>query len=461
MSEYLEIGKFEMTVGKSGSGKTLCFMVPEILKTIKENKSFIVTDAKNEVLDYIGEELSSNHYEVVNLNLRDLSNSVSWNPLYMPFDAYKNNDIAKCYFLLNCMAQSLFNQGQDSKSDPYWILSARDLFIGLALALFEDATSVNQINMCSIYSMAMAAHDRVGSSNYLCEYIESKKNERNRAVSCAYGVVKAPSDTRLSILSVFHQKLRMLTMNDRNNTILCNDSIDLSEKLKRKTAFIIQYEDEIDESSFLANVYISQLINLLVHERAKGDRKYQEFSVFFEDFLLLGYFPELSHMIQACKSRKINLYFSLNDLSLMENVYGKNITQALLDNCDKLVWTSIKSREALKYLKMLCGEGFSAEKIGTQELLEIVDHSIVNVKDKEYAAPCERSERIMFATGVNYAEREIAIFSIKEYVDKYREMRLDEMLRRLPEPTGSFEDIIEMMDKRIEEIETQDKGDRK
>jgi len=454
------MGYFGMTVGCSGSGKTTSYIIPKILDAIHSNNSFVVTDAKNEILDYIGKDLLENHYHIINLNLRDFNSSVSWNPLSLPFEAYKKRDMDNCYYLLNSIAQSMFNQGNATESDPFWNISARDFFVGLAFALFEDATSPEQINLCSIYSMAMSIHDRFGgNSNYLNEYFSMKEDKQNYAVSCSYGTVKAPSETRSSIVSVFHQKIRMLTLNDRYNEILCNKSIDLTNLVKQKTAFIIQYEDEINESSFLANIFIGQLINLLINERAKGDKKYKEFFVFFEDFLLLSYFPDLSHMILSCKARKINLYFSVNNLALMSRIYGDEITNSLMDNCDELVFTSFKNRKSIDYIKMVLGEKYSICDIGPENSMIIEKQYKSNVVKKEYVSRKEFNKTSISIP--SYERKKIEIFSVKDVVNKKREQKMNEMYKGEFDSKASIDDIIRRIDKKIEELEAETEAEER
>ncbi len=449
---------YNAVIGSSGTGKTTSYIIPEIKNAIKDNKSFLVTDAKNEVMGYLGNMLKERGYKIVRFNLRDLSNSISWNPLSLPLSEYRENNLDNCYYLLNCIGEIIFNQGTETNNDPFWDISSRDLFIGLAFALFEDAKTDEQINLCSIYSMAMSIFDSLGPSNYLKEYIYLKQTKQSYAVACTYGTIMSPSDTRSSIMSVFQQKMRMLTMNERYNSILCTNGENLSDLLRQKTAFIVQYEDEFKESIYLSIIFINQILTLLANERAKGDKKCKEFCVFFEDFLLLKYYPNIMQMILSYKARNISMYFSVNSLSLMKKIYGEEITSALLDNCDNIIFTGHKNKESIDYINMYCGDDWLKNDITPNQSIVIHNHNQIEVINKHYAEAVKSTPTTF---SVNPSKRQaIQVFSIKEIVDRERDLKINEMLRRthanslINDPQDDpLKDVMDAINKKIEEIE--------
>ncbi len=451
-----DFGQFTTVLGSSGTGKTSCFLMPEVKSVIQKGQSFVLTDSKNEAFGFIGKDLKENGYNVVTINFRDNSRSDLWNPLWLPYDYFVNKDSEKCYHLLNEIAGLIFNQGKKVDTDPFWDISARDLFVGLSFALFEDAKSRKEINLLSVYMMAMTINERVGGvsgSTYLQKYLETKKDKVGYAFSCMYGTINSPSDTKSSIMAVFFQKMRSLIVNEKYSAILCNNTVDLVDALQKKTAFIIQYEDEIVESSFAAKVFVHQIINLLIEERTIGDKIHNCFHVFFEDFLLLNYYSNIDSLILGAKERGINLFFCINSISLLENVYGKNISNALLENSEHIVFTSFGSKEILEYINNWVEGEWRLHEISGEKALVLYNHSGKSIEVKKYLS---RTKYDISDFVVTHQKEKIEIFSIAEIVNAKVEEDCQIMLNHFQRKENSLDILIRDIDKRIEQLEREE-----
>lgn len=448
--------KYTTIIGSSGSGKTSGILVPEIRNTIREERSFLVTDSRNEILEYIGSELKENHYNVVVLNLRNRTQSDRWNPLIMPYEEYKNGNSDRAYSLLNDIANTIFYSESVKKDDPFWDISAGELFTGLAFGLFEDANSEEEINLRSVYNMEIVGNKKMGLTNFLSEYYESKENKFGFTASGLRGTVVAPNDTKSSILAVFNQKLRHLSMSDKYISILCDSTFNMDDCLNGKTAFILQFEDEKSVGAKIINVFVKQVYELLV-EKNTTERTIQHFDMFFEDFLSMDYLPYLDKLIMGAKNRNIALFFSINSFSLLKKMYGEYVSNALLENSDEIVLTDLYDVELLRYLKELrendqIPNDIFSERINLYEYIKITKDMGIKRNMMSHITPKCFEENFEFAS-----QKEIKCFDFEAFVMNLRGKKAEMEFDKNGMMPFDIDNLVAKIDKKIKELEEEEK----
>ncbi len=448
---------FHTIIGSSSTGKTEGIVVPQILNSISKSNSFIVTDPKNEILDYIGKDLTENHYKIICINLRNIQKSDTWNPLSLPLKYYNIKDYSKCYSLLYNIANIIFQQEKNNEDDPFWNLSARDLFVGLSFGLFEDKKSDDEVNLKSIYYMESIGSRRRGTKTLLDLYYDTKVDYFSFSNSCLRGIATAPNDTRNSIFSVFNQNLRAITMNEKFLPIICKSSFDIEECIKNKTAFILQYEDEAIGSSYIVNMFIQQIIELIINYNTVNNNRIF-FDVYLDDFLSLEKLPNIDTMIISTKKRGINTTLCVNSINLLEKYYGKNTAYAILDNSDLITLTSCCDVGIINYYKELFTENKFKDLINELYMLE--KHEFLTINDS-----LETKKRKFFRAqkkSINIATHNNDIdISLVPYFDLETHLNTVENTFWKPNITSSnnlktninVDDLIERIDKKIAELE--------
>ena len=113
--------------GRINSRKTYGVMFPLVEVLEENNESFLVLDSKEEYFKRFYNELREKGYETVVINLRNSLNSDGWNPLTYAYSLYSNNHIDEATRSIEKIAYILF----DGQGDPYWTISAKNLFLGL------------------------------------------------------------------------------------------------------------------------------------------------------------------------------------------------------------------------------------------------------------------------------------------------------------------------------------------
>ena len=402
-------------------------------------------------------DLKRKDYRIVIINLRDRKKSDRWNPLLTPYSEYKKGNYDRAYSLLRDIADVIFYTVADRKDDPYWDVSSRDLFIGLAFGLFEDAESVEEINLKSIYNMEISGGKKImGGTTLLSEYYEGKEDKFGYSVSGLRGTVSAPNETKSSILSVFNQKLRNVTLSDKYLPILCDNTFDLESCINNKTAFILEYEDEKNSNSYIINILIKQIYDMISEiSSLKFENGNMSFSMFLDDFLSMSYFPYLDKLLMGAKKRNVELCFSINSFSLLKQTYGEYLANALLENCDQLMLTDLSDIELLKYVNLLKEYGlisntFSLRSVKRNEYILIDKISGMKHQDMEFYEECKFDKVDIEREEI---DKEIRCFDFETYVMRQREERFHEKnISRM-----DIDDLISRIDKKIAELEQETK----
>lgn len=407
-----------VAIGPSGSGKTSGVFLPRISRIIEKGESFVTPDSKYELLTYMGKPLQENGYKIVVFNTRDVKNSMSWNPLIMPYRCYREGDINKATSLLLDLADDIFPQG----SDVFWENASKDLFTGLAMILFSETIDESQVNIKSLYRIGLEGFEKIGSKSYLQEYVSQQDDILGLISSNLYTAINAPPETRGGITSVFYQGLRNLTSYDKLINVLTNSNIDLNDCLKEKVAVFIAYEDENVVFSQIVNVILTQIYRFLVRFRTENNKQHKTFHIILDDFLLLPKIKKLDEMLLGCKNRCISLAFGINNLRLLDKKYGTESSELLLSNADIItLFTGLMSKDK----ELLCGLFPSVGEIN-----EIENGNMCIIQRNTPLSVCSipqwPNERYDFSSITHTNDMEISTFNLKQIVEK----RFNEKLKK-------------------------------
>ena len=96
MIEKIVNNKNILVSGEIASGKTRNVLFPVVDELINNKESMFIVDSKEEYVNNYYNKLKDNGYNVHLVDLRNIKNSESWNPLLYPYQLYKegNRDLA-------------------------------------------------------------------------------------------------------------------------------------------------------------------------------------------------------------------------------------------------------------------------------------------------------------------------------------------------------------------------------
>ena len=305
--------------GNISTGKTKNIGFPLMKKIIESNESFFVLDSKEEYLNKYYKLVNEKGYNVIIINLRDSNKSEGWNILDYPYSLYKDGNIDEA---LNCVEQigkELFYEGKNV--DPYWGNSAASLFSGFVFYLFQDARK-EEINLSSVYELLNSVDGNSGFNYYkLLEYIENK-GKNNIAYKCISSPIYAPKETRESINSVAKQKISDFVKRESLNILLSKTTFDIEDIINKKTAIFLIGKDEETSLNSIISVFINQLYSLLINNKREN-----RFNFILDNFDTLNNIYSLKDVMSSCIARNIKFIISTRSKENIEEQYGNYINK--------------------------------------------------------------------------------------------------------------------------------------
>ena len=379
LEQILNNGKNVIVSGNIRSGKTTNIMFPLVSEMINKKESLFFLDSKEEYLNTYYQELKNKNYNIIILNIRNLDNSESWNPLLYPYKLFKENNLDKAKEYLEKIGKTLFYE-ESTSSDPFWTNMASDFITGIILGLFADARE-DEINFISVNNMINEE-----DSGYLREYFNLKdKNALENIYSLP--TISAPIDTKGGILATARSGLKTYISSKKLSEKMQITSFDYKDILNKQTAIFFIGKDENKAYNSLIAIFIEQLYNYLLDEKNK-----RNFNFVLDNFDSLIRVDSISDMMSSCLARNIKILIGTRSIGALKEKYGSYITE-LADVIE------IKNKDILL-------------NINGEYLKETKDFKDVSIKEQNIKMP-------------NLKEKKVNTFDLRLFIkNKKKELKI-------------------------------------
>lgn len=215
---YLDLDTVNsLFLGTSRSGKGEGHVIPliDILSRAIEKCAMVVNDPKGELFAAAKEILEERGYEVQVLNILDPMQSMSYNPLQLIIESWRNGDRPTAQRLVSTFAHAVFYEAQAGQNK--WVYEgAEKLFSAVVLALIDECGKTNTLEKVTIYNVGqmiieLSAKKFVNPTtgdekDGLDKYFEALP--RGNVAKARYAsALSAGKKTKGSILSIVFDKL--------------------------------------------------------------------------------------------------------------------------------------------------------------------------------------------------------------------------------------------------------------
>lgn len=370
-------------LGSSGSGKSVTQVIPEctFISSAKNKKSAFITDPKGEIYSATSKMFEKRGYKVISIDFRnpELSNHINiLDPVINEFENYikyeqlssdaidpnqktKYNNIAMSSFaetnrLITSLSEMIMKEKAESK-DPFWNNSARQLLegiIGLFLEEYKDKKiQRNQITMNNVRQFQNSSMEDKNFDK-LKSYLESKPYGCKSKDSLT-SIFAASENTYKSITAVFGEK--MAIFGDVNVANITNDSDFEFDCLgKNPVAFYVIVPDEDKTYYTLVSIIIGLLYKELVKlaNRQENRKLPVQIDWLLDEIANCPPLTDIEAMVSVARSRGMRFHFFIQSFSQLDNVYGKDVAQIILDNCG-LVYLKTNTQDSAETISKLLG----------------------------------------------------------------------------------------------------------
>ena len=345
-----------LIIGSTGSGKTQNIIFPMIEILAKHGESMIITDPKGELYEKKSNMLRSKGYNIVLLNFRDPGRGNAWNPMSLPYNLYKSGNRDKAMELLDDLALNILYDEGNKNADPFWEKTSADYFSGLSLGLFDDAKE-EEINLNSISLMTTVGEEKMGGSTYIKEYFNLKDPGSSAYIS-ASSTILAPSDTKMSILAVFKQKIKLFASRENLSEMLSYSDFDIKDIGKKKTAVFIIVQDEKKTYHSLVTIFIKQVYETLIDvaQSSPGNKLPIRTNFLLDEFANMPPLKDVTTMITAARSRAMRFTMIIQNFAQLNEVYGEQNAETIKGNCGNTIYLISTELKALKEISEMCGD---------------------------------------------------------------------------------------------------------
>jgi type IV secretion system protein VirD4 len=216
--------------------------------------------------------------------------------------------------------------------DPFWTASARSLFLGIALYLFETPSMPKTIG--EVLRQGMAS-DNEGFGEHWKRVIEGRKSGRNllspQCVRALYDVIDLAPVTGSSIRKTFTSRLD-LWLNPILDTATATNDFDL--RALRSTPMSIYVgvnPDDLHRLRPVLALFFQQAIGLQTRTLPEHDPTLtRQVLMLLDEFTALGRIPIIAESISYLPGYNVRVLLVIQTPAQLREVYGPNGTDIML-----------------------------------------------------------------------------------------------------------------------------------
>ena len=345
--KYLYIDTKErhnLLIGSTGSGKTQAIILPMLKLSMMAKESFLVNDPKGELYESLANKLKKENYKVITLDFANPQLGNSWNPLELAYRTYKKGKLDKAVELVDKLAYYIFMDKEIRNSDPFWINSTINYFTGLVFHLFENAKE-EEINLTSVGSLANQLQNKTESDKFLESAL--KNSIVNMKVM---GVLKAPPETKGSILAIFNQKMQAYLSRKNLENMLSKSNFDIEKVMEEKTAIFI-----IGGMTPYGKNLIPLLANQIIDVAEENKQKIKRFNMLLDEFDSMIPIRDFAEVLNYCRGLNIRITITIQSYVHLLNMYSKEEVEILKMCFGNIIYLLTEDIYTLEEIASRCG----------------------------------------------------------------------------------------------------------
>lgn len=428
-----------LLIGGSGTGKTRFYVTPNLMQM---HSSYVITDPKGGVIKDLGSMFEKFGYKIKVLNLKDLSESMRYNPFrYIKTES----DILK---FVNVFMKNTKSEGSSS-GDDFWVQAERLLYTAYIAFIMECGLEEdkNLVTLSNLINESRVVDEGNGKNpiDLMFEELELE-NPDSLAVRQYKKYKSAAGKTASSIVISCAARLAPIDLKEARELFSGSDELEIEKLGDRKTFFCVILSDTDSTFNFIAGCFYAQLFDVLCNKADSNDNNALKIHVrcILDEFANIGQIPDFEKIISVIRSRNISANIILQAKSQLKDIY-KDKAETIIGNCDTEIFLGGKELSTIKDLSENLGKetidmyntsetrsnqksyGLNYQKLGrelmTRDELKTMDGNecIVEIRG---VSPF-KSKKYDITKHVNYKylreyDSKNNSFNVKKFIKKYR-----------------------------------------
>ena len=248
-----------------------------------------------------------------------------WNPF-----SYVSPDSKRRVNDLQRIAEMLYPDPPNV--DPFWTASARSLFLGIALYLFETPSLTQTIG--EVLRQGMASDDE-GFGHHWKRLIEGRNSGPRplspQCVRALYDVIDLAPVTASSIRKTFTSRLD-LWLNPILDAATSGNDFDLRElRAKPLSIYVAVNPDDLHRLRPVLNLFFQQAIGLQTRELPERNPKLKyQVMMLLDEFTALGRIPIIAEAISYLPGYNVRVVLVIQTPAQLREVYGIHAAETML-----------------------------------------------------------------------------------------------------------------------------------
>ena len=350
-----------LVIGATGTGKSRLIIMPSILYslTAEKKRSLVVFDVKGELMRATRQLAMSSGYRIRRVNFRNPLKGDAWNPFAKINRLWKEGGKSrnKAWKLLEDIIASVFNDGQSTKTDPFWRTISASLFRGICSCIWESGGDLTLTKIRAMANSIPPDKDDDGDS-LLFSTVDSLP-EDSAARRNIVGFRNGSNTTRGNVIATFTTYLSaLMARDDVIESMSAPESLDFQEIGSVPTVLYVTVPDDSVALGSLQSMLITQLIQDL-NECAmhNGGTLPVRTDIYLDEICNIHpAVPGLETSLTIARSRGIRYILAIQSYSQLSGVYGL-AADTIAANCSTWIALNIAKDETFRAkLSSLCGD---------------------------------------------------------------------------------------------------------
>lgn len=371
-------------LGSTGSGKSVTAVIPScaFIANAKKKRSVFITDPKGEIYQTTSKMFQDNGYRILTIDFRNPEKSNKINilePIIVEYEEYieyerlsneskteeeklnYNNlsmsSLAETNRLISSLSTMVMQEKVEQK-DPFWNNSAKNLLEGLIGFFLEEYKLGNitreKITMTSIRKFQNSSMEENNFKKFK-DYI-NKREYGSKSKDALVSILSASDNTYKSITAVFGEKMNLFDdINVANVT--CSSDFEFNILGKEPTALYVIVPDEDKTYFTLVTIIVGLLYRDLVKLANSTEMKKLPYEIDFilDEFANCPPLADIEAIVSVARSRGMHFHFFIQSFSQLDNVYGKEVAQIILDNCG-LIYLKTNTQDTAEAISKRLGK---------------------------------------------------------------------------------------------------------